>query len=90
MSHQDLSIDVAVGIWDTAYTLTRHRDGTGTVRVPWIHWHRNEGTLAFRKHHISAQHMPDVMWFFQNNKTWRMNSRANDCGELEDYLGREL
>ncbi len=73
------TLDTTCGIYSTEYTLTKHRDGTGTVRAPWIKWIGSTGTLAFTNHHIPKKHMHSgaVLGFF-------------DRGELCDETGDTL
>jgi hypothetical protein len=43
------NLNVQVGIYDTQATITRHRNGTVTIRAPYIKWVNNTGYLAFEK-----------------------------------------
>jgi len=38
-------INTKVGIWDSRYELIQHRDGTCTVKVPFVKWRGESGTL---------------------------------------------
>ncbi len=40
-------IDMTVGIYDDQATITRHKNGCVTIRVPYVNWVNNTGTLAF-------------------------------------------
>jgi len=42
-------INVTVGIYNTHYSITHHRDGSVTVRAPYIRWINNTGNLAFSR-----------------------------------------
>ena len=50
------TLDVTCGIYNTEYSLTKHRNGTRTVCEPYIKWMDNTGCLAHRKIKISAEH----------------------------------
>lgn len=43
------TIDTTCGIYDTEATVVFHRDGTSTIRAPYIKWVNNSGNLAFKK-----------------------------------------
>jgi hypothetical protein len=43
------TIPAHIGIYDTQYTLIKHRDGTLSVKVPYIKWVNQLGSLAFKK-----------------------------------------
>lgn len=75
------TIPVKCAIFDTHYTITRHRDGTGTVRAPYIKWRNNTGYLDFYIYHIPAARMPQVSQFFDDGELCNQ-----DCIALEDYL----
>ncbi|UOF76751.1 hypothetical protein [Caudoviricetes sp.] len=42
------TINTKCGIYATEYTLIRHRDGSISVKTPYIKWKNNNGMLAFR------------------------------------------
>ena len=48
------TIDCQTGIYHTRFTLTCHRDGSVTVRYPFIRWVGNSGSLDFTKTKIKA------------------------------------
>lgn len=48
------NLDCTCGIYDTEYTLTSHRDGSVTVRIPYIKWTNNTGILEFRREKYSG------------------------------------
>jgi hypothetical protein len=60
------TLDTKCGIYNTEYTLTRHRDGSCTVKAPYIQWRDNSGVLAFKKIHIKPVQAKDVIWFFDS------------------------
>ena len=64
------TLDTTIGIYSTAYTLTRHRDGSCTVKSPYICWSDNSGVLAHRKIKIKPAQTKDVVWFFDNGVTY--------------------
>ena len=43
------TIDMKVGIYETTATIIHHRDGSVTIKEPFVRWAQNTGTLAFRK-----------------------------------------
>lgn len=47
------TIDITCGIYDTSAQVVFHRDGTATVRAPYIKWVNHSGNLAFKKVKIS-------------------------------------
>ena len=53
MSNTIDTIDTTCGIYDTSAQVVFHRDGTATVRAPYIRWFNNCGNLAFKKVKIS-------------------------------------
>jgi hypothetical protein len=55
------TIDCQTGIYDTEYTLTCHKDGSVTVRVPFIRWTNNSGSLAFTQVTIKAGKRAEVI-----------------------------
>ena len=42
------TIETKCGIYDTQYTLIQHRDGSISIKTPYIKWVNNSGSLAFR------------------------------------------
>jgi hypothetical protein len=43
------TIDTVCGIYNTEYTLINHKDGSISVKTPFIKWTNNSGTLVFKK-----------------------------------------
>jgi hypothetical protein len=41
-------ITTTCGIYETEYTLINHRDGSISVKAPYIKWINNNGSLAFK------------------------------------------
>jgi len=64
------TLDTTCGIYSTEYTLTRHRNGSCTVKSPYIKWSDNSGVLAHRKIKIKPAQTKDVVWFFDNGVTY--------------------
>lgn len=64
------TLDTTCGIYETEYTLTKHRDGSCTVKAPFINWRDGSGCLAFKKIHIKPVQANDVIWFFDNDTTY--------------------
>lgn len=50
------TLDTTCGIYNAEYTLTKHRDGTRTVRAPYIKWEGNSGCLAHHNVKASTEH----------------------------------
>ena len=48
MSKSNKTIDTTVGIYNTQYTLINHRDGSISVKCPYVKWNGSTGCLAFR------------------------------------------
>ena len=62
------TIDCQVGIYDTEYTAVYHRDGSITVKEPYIKWAGNTGCLAFRKIRLSGNNATMAKRFFKNDE----------------------
>ena len=45
-------IHCQVGIYDTQYELTTHKDGSVTVRAPNIKWRGNAGNLTYANRRV--------------------------------------
>lgn len=79
------TINARCGIYNTEYTLTRHRDGTGTIRAPYIKWVGGNGSLAFANYHIPSKYMRAVCGFFDRGDL------CTDTGDtLDSYLSGYL
>lgn len=63
------SIYVTVGIYDSEYTMAKHADGTITVRIPYVKWDNNTGTLSFEKRTYSGKRADKIKEFFEKNNT---------------------
>jgi len=74
-------IDCTVGIYDTEYTLTEHRNGTITVKAPQIKWTGNSGSLDFTRIKITK---PSVI--AEVKRFFREEILADDTGVTLDYL----
>jgi hypothetical protein len=42
------TIDTQCGIYNTEYRLIKHKDGSISVKTPYIKWVNNSGSLAFK------------------------------------------
>jgi hypothetical protein len=42
------TVPTKCGIYDSHYTLIRHRDGRVSVKAPYVKWYKGVGSLAFR------------------------------------------
>ena len=78
------TIDCNVGIYNTEYTLTEHKDGSITVRQPFVRWENNSGSLDFQNRKIEAGKTAErVKQFFEKEEL------ADDVGmTLPDLLDR--
>lgn len=47
------TISTKVGIYDTEYRLIQHRDGSISVKTPYVKWVGNTGSLAFKNVRIN-------------------------------------
>lgn len=41
-------ISTQCGIWETSYRLIKHKNGSISVKAPFVRWKNNNGSLAFR------------------------------------------
>jgi hypothetical protein len=64
------TLDTTCGIYNTEYTLTKHRDGGCTVNAPYINWKDGSGVLSFKNISIKPVQAKDVIWFFENDTTY--------------------
>ena len=48
------TLDTTAGIYETEATIRRHKDGSVTIRAPFVKWTRDVGALAFTKVHIKG------------------------------------
>ena len=80
------SIDVTCGIYNTEYRLIQHKDGTISVKAPYVKWTDNSGSLSFRTVKISKDDKADVLAFFEEDEL--ALDANNGCGilTLEDVL----
>ena len=75
------TLDITCGIYNTEYTLTKHRDGTRTVRAPYIKWEGNSGCLAHRNIRVTAKHASFVDGCFERGD----GEAAFDLRQRLDY-----
>ena len=47
-------IEMTVGIYDSYAVITRHQNGNATVRVPFVNWVNNTGSLDFENLYFDA------------------------------------
>lgn len=85
-----------IGIWYTAYTLTIHRDGSITVKAPYIKYQNNdfdeqgryEGVLAFKKKRFTGGLARQIKEAFAADT---VNLSGYACATISDavmgYLG---
>ena len=63
------TLDVTCGIYDTEYKLTAHKDGSLTIKAPYIKWANNNGNLAFRTVKIPSGEVAEkILWCFDNQE----------------------
>ena len=75
------NIYVTCGIYNTKYTLTEHRDGSVSIKAPYIRWDSNNtGILSFRTSKIKACPLADAIKF-----AFKSNTRFL-AGRYEDYI----
>ncbi len=79
------TVDTICGIYNTEYTLTRHRDGSCTVRAPYIKWRDQSGSLGFRKITIKPRNSGDIVWFFENGTTYNNGTGLTLDAELGNF-----
>lgn len=56
-----------LGIYDTAYRATFHRDGDVSVKVPYVRWECGTGNLTFKMVRTHGNTAKDVAKFFRAN-----------------------
>ena len=69
MDKLNRTIDCQTGIYNTEYTLICHKDGSVTVKAPFIRWVNNSGCLDFIRTTIKARERAEfVKKFFEANE----------------------
>jgi len=69
------TIACQTGIYQTDFRLTMHKDGSVTVRVPYIHWENNSGSLRHENIKVKAgRNAEEVKRFF------RLDELADNSG----------
>jgi len=65
------TINTTCGIYNTEYRLINHRDGSISVKAPYIKWIGNTGSLAFRVVKIEkfAEQARECFGFIDNGMT---------------------
>lgn len=83
MAKQNKVIDVTCGVYQTEYRLIAHRDGSFSVKSPYVKWVGNNGSLAFNTAVVPEKRKASVLKMFENRET------LSPCGTLtlEDCLG---
>ena len=70
------------GIFDTAYTLICHRDGSVSIKAPFIKWSYNNENLYFWTSRVSSPEMvKKVKGFFE-----RQELATDTGGTLDEYM----
>jgi hypothetical protein len=61
------SIACTTGIYQSAYELITHKDGSVSVKAPYIKWTRDgaNGNLAYQTYGIADADKPEVLKFFE-------------------------
>jgi hypothetical protein len=62
------TINATVGIYNTEYSATVHRNGEVTVRAPYVKWVGSTGHLAFKKVTVSGDDASEVKKFFDRSE----------------------
>lgn len=86
------TIDTTCGIYNTEATIKRHKDGTSTVRVPFVSWNNNTGTLSFLRVLLVGEASAVARIMFDNNKTWTVAGENlwDLCSGNYTYLPRPI
>lgn len=68
------TLDITVGIYDSTAVITRHRDNTVTLKLPYVKWVGNTGVLAFEKIKFTESHEFEVLSndIFMDNPTMNL------------------
>lgn len=75
-------INCKVGIYDTSYKMSENKDGSITVKIPFIKWTNNTGRLEFDERKIS-----DIKTIRAIKKYFENDELVDDYGMLlEDYI----
>lgn len=78
-------LDVTIGVYQTQYTLTRHKDGGVTVREPCMGGADMNGELSFRKIKVPAGKRADtIKAIFDANDG--LCGPDPECTPLQDLL----
>ncbi len=85
-------ISVTCGIYGTSYKLTIHRDGTVSVKAPYVKWvnDSDSGSLAFETNTYSGRERDAILAFFDADE---LALEANNNGgmlTLEDVLKGDI
>lgn len=81
------TINITCGIYETEYSLTAHRDGSITVKAPYIKWINNNGSLDFSNYHFSAGSLAEkIKQAFANNTLFLSGYEAEFCVTLQDAI----
>ena len=81
------SIPVKCGIYDTAYRLTCHTDGSITVKAPFIRWRGSTGTLDFESRRIDRPAIVEaVKRFFRDGNLVRLSNDGQYSLSLPELL----
>ena len=75
------TIDVTCGIYNTQYSIIRHRDGSVTVKAPYIDWRDNTGCLMFMRCLVTGKKAELVKKLFAMDELYDY-----DSGETMDSL----
>lgn len=80
------AINATVGIYDTAYTAVFHRDGSITVRAPFISWSGNTGSLKFERSRFIGREAEIVREFFKEGELVLAANTGDGALMLTDVL----
>lgn len=60
-------LSLEIGIYSTVATITRHQDGSVTIRNPYVNWINNSGSLAFSNIHLTGNTAKDAKDIFSDS-----------------------
>lgn len=84
------TISAQVGIYDTAYRATFHRDGSITVRAPYVKWTGDNGGLAFRNVTVEGLEADAVREFFKAESLVMAANNGGGSLSLDEVLDGEM
>lgn len=80
------TISITVGIYDTTYRATFHRNGDITVRAPYVKWTGDTGSLAFKRITLSGDDAVAAKQFFSAGENVMAANNGGGALSLQDVL----